>query len=119
MIAGRFNRAIPMTTPGMFLSQPGMAMRPSYHWAPMTVSTLSAIKSLDCKEYRMPVVPILIPSLTPTALKRYPTMPASWHDLRIKVPSSSRCMLQGLPSYQMLPTPTNGFGMSSCVKPVA
>ena len=38
---------MPMTTPGMFLSQPGMAIKPSYHCAPMTVSTESAIKSRD------------------------------------------------------------------------
>ena len=119
MIAGRFNRAMPMTTPGMFLSQPGMAINPSYHWAPMTVSTLSAIKSLDCNEYLIPVVPILIPSDTPTALNRYPTMPASWHDFLMDVPSSSKCMLHGLPSYHIEPTPTWGFGMSSCVNPVA
>ena len=37
-------------TPGMFLSQPGMQMLASYHWAAITVSTVSAIRSRDCRE---------------------------------------------------------------------
>ena len=47
MIDGRFSRPIAMTTPGMFLSQPGMATMPSYHWADMTVSMESAMMSRD------------------------------------------------------------------------
>jgi hypothetical protein len=35
----------------------------SYHWPWVTVSMLSAIKSLLWREYRMPLVPIEIPSL--------------------------------------------------------
>ncbi len=36
--------------PGMFLSQPGSEMLASYHWAPITVSIESAIRSRDCSE---------------------------------------------------------------------
>ena len=36
--------------PGMFLSQPGSEMQASYHWAPITVSIESAIRSRDCSE---------------------------------------------------------------------
>ena len=39
-----------MTQPGMFLSQPGSVIRPSYHWPPITVSIESAIKSRDWSE---------------------------------------------------------------------
>ncbi len=39
-----------MTTPGMFLSQPGRVTRASYHWAPITVSIESAMRSRDWSE---------------------------------------------------------------------
>src|SRR5947207_2831501 len=45
MTAGRLSRAIAMMQPGMFLSQPGMATKPSYHCAPMTVSMESPMRS--------------------------------------------------------------------------
>ena len=66
-----------MTQPGMFLSQPGREMLASYHWAPMTVSIESAMRSRDCSEKLMPSVPMEMPSLTPMVLKRMPTMPAA------------------------------------------
>ena len=50
MIDGRFNRNIPITDPGMFLSQPGTVMTASYHCAPTTVSIESAIRSRDGSE---------------------------------------------------------------------
>ena len=59
----------------MFLSQPGSEMLASYHWAPITVSIESAIRSRDCSEKLMPSVPIEMPSLTPIVLNRMPTMP--------------------------------------------
>ena len=55
-------------TPGMFLSQPGIEILASYHCPPITVSILSAFKSLDYRLYRMPFVPIEMPSDTPTVL---------------------------------------------------
>ena len=47
---GRFSRAIAMTDPGMFLSQPGTVTSASYHCAPITVSIESAIRSRDGSE---------------------------------------------------------------------
>ena len=49
-------RPMAMRQPGMFLSQPGMAMFASYHCPPITVSIESAITSLDCSENDMPAV---------------------------------------------------------------
>jgi len=54
MIEGRLTRPMAMRHPGMFLSHPGIAMLPSYHWPPMTVSMESAITSRDCRENDMP-----------------------------------------------------------------
>ena len=59
-----------INAPGMFLSQPGRAIRASYHWALITVSIESAIRSRDCSEKPMPLVPMDMPSLTPMVLKR-------------------------------------------------
>jgi hypothetical protein len=65
----------------MFLSQPGIVIAASYHWAPITVSIESAMRSRDWREYDIPGVPIEIPSDTPIVLKRMPTMPAAWTPL--------------------------------------
>src|SRR4051812_4626275 len=119
MIDGRFRRPIAITVPGMFLSQPGSATSPSYHWAPMTVSIESAIRSRDCSEKLIPSVPIEMPSDTPTVLNRIPTIPAATTPSFTRFPRSARCMLQGLPSYQTEQMPTWGFLRSSNVSPVA
>ena len=103
----------------MFLSQPGIEMLASYHWALMTVSMESAIRSLDWSEKDMPSVPIDIPSETPMVLKRIPTRPASVTPTLVSAASSSRCMLQGLPSYHIDAIPTWALDMSSEVRPVA
>ena len=108
-----------MRQPGMFLSQPGMAMRASYHWAPMTVSIESAMRSRDWSEKLMPSVPMEMPSLTPMVLKRMPTRPAAATPSLTSSARSRRCMLQGLPSYHTLAMPTCGLSMSSSVRPVA
>ena len=47
---GRLSLPMAMRHPGMFLSQPGMETLASYHWAPITVSMESAIRSRDCSE---------------------------------------------------------------------
>ncbi len=108
-----------ITQPGMFLSQPGMAMQASYHWPPITVSIESAIRSRDCREYDIPSVPIEMPSLTPTVLNRRPTSPAACTPSFTFSERRLRCMLQGFPSYHTLPMPTSAFCMSASVKPVA
>ena len=119
MIDGRFSRPIAITTPGMFLSQPGKATRPSYHWADMTVSTESAIRSRLCSEYDMPSVPIEMPSDTPIVSNRIPIRPLSTTPLFTSVPRSPRCMLHGLPSYQQAAIPICGLLRSALLKPVA
>lgn len=104
--------------PGMFLSQPGNAINESYHCAPMMVSIESAIKSRDWSEYDIPSVPMLIPSLTPTELNRIPTSPSATTAFFTSRARSSKCILQVLPSYQILPMPTCPLFMSSAVIPV-
>ncbi len=54
MIEGLLCRAMAMTHPGMFLSQPGRAMQASWCCAHVTVSMLSAMISLDWREKRIP-----------------------------------------------------------------
>lgn len=100
-----------------FLSQPGMEILPSYHWADMTVSMLSAIKSLDCKLKHIPLVPMEIASLTPTVLNRNPTMPASTTPSLTASESCNRCILQVFPSYQTEDIPTCGLDRSSSERP--
>ena len=47
---GRSSRAIAISEPGMFLSQPGTVTTPSYHCADTTVSMESAMRSRDGSE---------------------------------------------------------------------
>jgi hypothetical protein len=104
--------------PGMFLSQPGIATRASYHWACITVSIESAMMSRDGSEKLIPSVPIEIPSLTPIVLNRMPTRPAATTPTRTSAARRSRCMLQVLPSYHMLAMPTCGLSRSAGWRPV-
>lgn len=85
----------------------------------MTVSIESAIKSRLCSEYRIPFVPMLIASLTPTVLNWYPTNPACCTPSRTRLFRSSRCMLHGLPLYQTDEIPTCPLFKSSSWSPVA
>ena len=57
-------RAIAISAPGMFLSQPPTDSTPSMHWARHTVSIESAITSRLTSEHFIPCVPIEMPSLT-------------------------------------------------------
>ena len=72
---GLLSLAIPITQPGMFLSHPPIAIRPSYPKQPTTVSIESAITSLDTSEYFIPWVPIDMPSDTVMVLNRTPLPP--------------------------------------------
>ena len=119
MILGRLRRDIAITQPGIFLSQPGRVIKPSYHCAPIIVSIESAITSRDCNEKRIPLVPIEIPSLTPTVLKRIPTKPASTTPFLTSSARVSKCILHGLPSYHTLPIPIWALAISVSFKPVA
>src|SRR6056297_2720230 len=111
MRAGRSSRAMAIRQPGMFLSQPGRATRASYHCALMTVSIESAIRSREGSEKLMPSVPIEIPSETPTLLNRIPTQSAATTPSFTAPARSSRCMLQGLPSYQIEPMHVAGIAL--------
>merc|ERR1712230_55801 len=73
--------------------------------------------SLDCKLYRMPFVPILIPSLTPIVLNCMPTKPAFCTLFLIAWLRSKRCMLQGLPLNQTDEMPTWAFLRSASLRP--
>ena len=95
-----------------FLSHPAIDTQPSYHCARMTVSTLSAMISRDGSEYDMPRVPMLIPSLTPTVLKRRPTRPADCTLAFTSAERSSKCMLHGFPSYHTDAIPTRQVSSS-------
>src|SRR5271155_1390415 len=106
MIDGRLTRPMAMTTPGMFLSHPGREMLASYHCPCMTVSTESAIKSRDWRLYRIPVVPIEIPSETPMVLNCIGTRPALATPSLTTFESDRRCILQGLPLYHTEDMPT-------------
>ena len=61
---------------------------------------------------------MLIPSETPIVLNRSPTKPAAVRPVFTSAARSPRCMLQVLPSYQQLATPTWGLARSSGVRPV-
>ena len=91
----------------------------SYHWARITVSIESAMRSRDWSEKLMPSVPMLMPSDTPMVLNRRPTRPDATTASRTCAASLSRCMLQGLPSHQLDTMPTCGLFISSSVSPVA
>src|SRR5690625_3540584 len=105
MIDGRFTRAIAITDPGMFLSQPTTEIFPSYHWALITVSMESAMISLEGRENFMPWVPMEIPSLTPTECNTKPTRSYA-HTLFFMIAARSfRCILHGLPSQPVLAIP--------------
>src|SRR3569833_260081 len=119
MMLGLFTRPMAITTPGMFLSHPGMEMLASYHWPFMTVSMLSAMISRLCSENRIPLVPMLIPSDTPTVLNRNGTSPALATDSLIGLERSIKCMLHGLPSYHTDEMPTWALFMSASFRPVA
>ena len=115
--AGRLSRPIAIRQPGMFLSQPGIATMPSYHWACITVSIESAMMSREGSEKLIPSVPIEIPSLTPMVLNRIPTMPAAVTPSLTTAASSPRCMLQVFPSYHMLAIPTWALSRSAGWRP--
>ena len=70
-------RAMAITQPGMFLSQPPMATKPSMPSQPTTVSIESAMTSRDTSEYFMPSVPIEMPSEMVMVLKMMALPPAA------------------------------------------
>ncbi len=95
--------------PGMFLSQPPIATTPSKPCAPTTVSIESAITSRDTSEYRMPGVPIEMPSDTVMVPNVVLLPPAALAPFAAASASLSMCMLQGVRLLQVEAMPTCGF----------
>ncbi|KAG9792242.1 hypothetical protein KCU88_g816, partial [Aureobasidium melanogenum] len=119
MIDGRLTRPMAISTPGMFLSQPGIEMLASYHWPCITVSIESAIISRDCRLYRIPVVPIEIASDTPIVLNCIGTIPESATPFFTMFDRSIKCLLHGLPLYHTDDIPTCALFMSASFSPTA
>ncbi len=115
--AGRFRRAIAMSDPGMFLSQPPIATKPSIPSHPTTVSIESAMTSRETSEYFIPSVPIEMPSETVIVSKIIALPPAALAPASASRASWSICMLQGVTMLQVDAIPTRGFLKSSGLKP--
>ena len=94
--AGMFMRAIAIIAPGMFLSHPPTASRPSMHWALQAVSIESAITSRDTSEYFIPSVPIEMPSLTVIVPNIWGITPAALSAASARWASPSSPRLQGV-----------------------
>jgi hypothetical protein len=108
-----------MAQPGMFLSQPPMATMPSKPSAPATVSMESAMTSRDTSEYRMPGVPIEIPSDTVMVLNSTPLPPATSTPATASFASSLMCMLHGVRFAHVEAMPICGLPKSASWNPTA
>ncbi len=104
---------------GMFLSHPPMVTTPSMPSAPTTVSTESAITSLETREYLIPGVPILMPSDTVMVPNGTAFPPDSSTPRTACLPNSSRWALQGVTMLQAEQTATCGLSKSSSSNPTA
>ena len=118
-IAGMFIRAIAIIAPGMFLSQPPMAITPSMLWAPQAVSIESAMTSRETREYFIPSVPIEMPSLTVMVPNTWGMAPAARAALSARRARTSSPALQGVMVLQPLAIPTIGFSKSPSWNPTA
>ena len=103
--------------PGMFLSQPPMATKPSMPSQPTTVSMESAMTSRETSEYFMPSVPIEMPSEMVMVLKMMALPPAASTPFAASRASLSMCMLHGVTMLQVEAMPILGLEMSSRLKP--
>ena len=108
-----------MSAPGMFLSQPPTASRPSMLSALTTVSMASAITSRDTSEYFIPSVPIEIASLTVMVPNICGIVPAPLSAASAREASAPRPRLQGVMLLWPLARPTMGLAKSSSWKPTA
>ena len=118
-IEGLFNLAIAITQAGIFLSHPPIVTNPSKPCPPTTVSIESAITSLETREYRIPFVPIDIPSETVIVLKITAFDPTEFAPSAADSASLSICMLQGVTILHVEAMPTWGLLKSSDSKPTA
>src|SRR5260370_24796080 len=106
-----------MSDPGMFLSHPPMATKPSIPSQPTTVSMESAMTSRETSEYFMPSVPMDMPSETVMVLKIMDLPPAALAPASASRASWSRRMLHGVTMLQAEAMPIRGLEKSSGLKP--
>ena len=116
---GRSTRARAMAEAGMVLSQAHRVTSASNIWPRITSSIESAMTSRLTSEVFIPSLPIVIPSEMAIVLNSIGFAPAARIPALCGAASSRRPKLQGMVSSQQLDTPTNGFSMSSAVKPIA
>src|ERR1700735_192758 len=105
--------------PGMFLSQPPMATRPSSSSQPITVSMESAMTSRDTSEYFIPCVPMEMPSEMVMVLKMSGLLPALATPSAAAMASLSMWMLHGVTWLQVEATPICDFWKSPRSNPTA
>ncbi len=105
--------------PGMFLSQPPIATRPSNASQPATVSMESAITSRETSEYFIPSVPMEMPSEIVIVPKMTGLPPAASTPVATSRASLSMCMLHGVTMLQVDAIPTCDFLKSAFENPTA
>src|SRR5437867_1525506 len=108
-----------MRAPGMFLSQPPTATRPSMCSALTTVSMASAMTSRETREYFMPSVPIEIASLTVGVPNVCGMAPASRSATSARDARAPSPKLHGVMLLWPFATPTMGLTKSPSSKPTA
>ncbi|MCY1366522.1 hypothetical protein D9M69_534190 [compost metagenome] len=111
-MAGTLARNMPISPPGMFLSQPPMTSTPSIHWPCTQVSMQSAITSRLTSEYFMPSVPIAMPSEMVGVPNTWALPPASSMPAMAASASFCRPELQGVMVLWPFATPTMGLTKS-------
>ncbi len=116
---GTLMRAIAITLPGMFLSQPPTHSTPSISWPCTATSIESAITSRDTSEYFMPSVPIPMPSVTVGKPNTCGIAPSAESAAMARSTSGWMPALQGFIVLCPLATPTMGFSKSASPKPTA
>src|SRR6202522_2204761 len=102
-----------MSEPGIFLSQPPMATKPSMAAQPTTVSMESAMTSRETSEYFMPSDPMEMPSEMVMVLKMIALPPARLAPASASRANWSMWALQGVTMLQVEAIPMIGFLKSS------
>ena len=116
---GTLMRAIAITAPGMFLSQPPTTSTPSIAWPFTEVSIASAITSRDTSEYFIASVPMPMPSVTVGNPNTCGFAPACSSPAIARSTSGWMPALQGFMVEWPLATPTIGLSKSPSPKPTA
>ena len=108
-----------MTVPGIVLSHPEMATRPSSEYPRATSSIESAMISRLTREVRIPSVPMLMPSEIAMVLNSTGVPPAARTPAFTCSETPRRWELQGIISIHVLAIPIRGLRRSSSVNPMA